>query len=544
MILVPEKELVNKSEEFLRNLKDSLPPLLDVIHKKITIGNVIRSPIGAPYFFIYLPQSIQADGIAIAEIEQSIINFGGKFTMSTPLGNVDAIQVTLALKDVSEFRFKKTKNTYETTNKNNIEIMKKVAIKDFQDLKKEIKNFLKMLCFTDTHYSQIIPEADLNMEYGPVFLKEKAYADYVIAQAEKYKKLNGYVVARVGEIKNVYFKIGFINPLTEEQPLPPEFTVVPTTTKEEAPKPLLVQAPVPLSKEKVETNNNEDPRSGLIALLKANNFKMGPDFSSITLNATKTRASINSIQTKRQEMIEMFTKDGSFDSLGLESPKSIQVNLELFKKLSNISGVESKVPVEKKASKDTSTKNDKSEDKQNRSILSNFLRSNGLKPGIHYERIIPSTKQGFAILKKVPVDGGQREELLAVFKNSNAFECLDFSNEKSITVNLVVLKNSLIGKTKATQSQDKKVVKVKEDKVPKKVEQTIDFSEPLHKLEEISNRLDLMTKKIQFDPATIWDFIKSNFSKDYEFELLVRRKTPEGEISKVISQEELLKIFL
>ena len=576
MILVPEKELVNKSEEFLRNLKDSLPPLLDAIHKKISIGNVIRPPIGVSYFFIYLPQSIQADLIAIAEIEQSIINFGGKFTMGTPfLKNVDAIKVSLALKDVSEFRFKKTRNKYETITKNNTEIMK-VNIKDFQTLREQIKKFLKMLQLNEDHYSQIIPEVDLNVEHGPVFFKEKAYADYVIAQANHYKKIDGYVFARVGETKNLYFKIGFTNPLTEEQPLPHGFTIVSASTipaKAEVPSTQSVKVEEKNTTLEKGTDTAEDKFLQLKLLLKTWGFVSGKDYSTFIMNPSKTFAAINGVVDRRQNMIDVFTKHNLFNCLELkEGIKSIRIDLAIFKNPilapdKNDAKVTAKSVVKKSPVKESLKIN--SEDKL--ADLRAFIHASGIICGKHYAAITLNATKTIASINGVHANGPLRSELIDKFDKYGLLDCLNTtSTEKSIKVNLELFKKLTIVKSESKQSQEEKTIIAKGDKklfskvfTPKLLENTLNSLLEVTKelstitkvlqgsieskpqdLSEITDQLVSITKSLNSSAEAKWEMFGKKYAGQSAFKLIVSVDVDGGgTLLKPVTKEEFIELF-
>ena len=236
-----KKKIARVLESFVRNLLIALRS----IHEDITIVPFTRKDNeNNPYLCVNLPvlNSQEKKTELLIQVKKVILS-QGKFSLNNKPDDLTYVNISISFDNLETFKSpdiltkiekQRIQNIKETKeNKPNLKketVMKKTTPKDFQELKKEIKSFLKMLCLTEIHYSQIIPEPDLDLEYGPVFFKEKVYADYVIAQAENYKKLDGYVFTRVGEIKNVYFKTGFTNPLSEEKPLPHAFNIVYSST--------------------------------------------------------------------------------------------------------------------------------------------------------------------------------------------------------------------------------------------------------------------------------------------------------------------------
>jgi hypothetical protein len=557
-----KKKIARVLESFIRNLLTALRS----IHEDISIVPFTRKDYeNNPYLCVNLPvlSSQEKKTELLIQVKKAILS-QGKFSLSNKPDDLTCVTISISLHNLETFKnpdslIKIEKQSIQKIKENkekqpNLKkeiVMKKPTNKDFQDLKKEIKNFLKMLQLNEDHYSQIIPEVDLSFEHGPVFFKEKVYADYVITQTERYKKLEGYVFARVGEIKNVYFKIGFINPLSEEQPLPHGFNIVSAPiipTKAEVPRiqPVEVQEKN-TALEKV-TDTAEDKFLQLKLLLKTWGFVSGKDYSTFVMNPSKTFAVVNGIVDRRQDMIDAFTKNNLFSCLEVEKVnKSIRINLTVFKNpfpapdKNNL-----KAPVDSIAKKITVKESPKINSEEKLADLRVFIHSSGIICGKHYAAITLNASKTLASINGVQEAGNPlRSELINKFKEYDLLECLNTtSTEKSIKVDLALFKKPTTVKFEPKQDLKEKVNQAKEDQLSKKDKLPIDFSEPLHKLEEIANQLHFLTKKIQFDPATIWDLIKSNFSKDNDFELLVRRKTPEGEISKLISKEELIKIFL
>lgn len=554
-----EKKLKAQVVKLLKKSRDVLLPLLKKVNDAIVIDSIIETPSQSPYFSVQIPSHTFLNGSLLVEVKRTILG-AGKFLLNVPNSGTE-IKVSILLDNVSEFKLfsdfisppietsvlqiiPKSINEDEKTlhlkvireslegipvkksQTNNFKNQIKMTATE-QELKDEITSLLSAMSFNPTeHYNSIMPKGFISMNNeGPVYFKKPEYALTVLKKCQKNNM--GESVISSGT-STLLFLPSFKNPLT------------------------VVTSVVPQKATQLEKGlkfKSEEVFTELKAFLKMLGFKMGSGFhySTISLNTDKTFAVLNGVHDKRQEIIEAFTKHNLFNCLELkEGLKSIRVNLALFKNPFPVLDKNNlKAPVNSVVKKITVKESQKINNEEKLADLRAFIHASGIICGKHYAAITLNAAKTIASINGVLADGPLRLELIDKFDKHGLLDCLNTtSTEKSIKVDLALFKNPLIGKTKVTQSQDKKVVEVKEDKVPKKVEQTIDFSEPLHKLEEISNRLDLMTKKIQFDPATIWNFIKSNFSKDDEFELLVRRKTPEGEISKVISQEELLKIFL
>lgn len=548
-----EKRLKVQVAKLLKKSRDVLLPILQKVNNEIIVTAVTESPSCSPYFTVQLPMDIDVIPILLIEVKKIILG-SGKFLLHVPNSN-NEIKVSILLDNVSEFKLfsdfisppietsviqkipKSISEDEQTSHlkairesidgipvkisqKNNFKNENKMNEQE-QHLKDEITALLNAMNFNPTeHYNSIMPKGFISMNNeGPVYFKKPEYALTVL---KKCQKLNMSESVTSSGTSTLLFLPSFKNPLA-------------------------VTSIVPQKNVKFENNlkfKSKEAFTELKVFLKILGFKMGSgcDYSTIALNTDKTFAVLNGVHEKRQEIIEAFTKHSLFNCLELkEGKKSIRVDLAFFKnpfpapEKNNL-----KAPVDSIAKKITVKESPKINSEEKLADLRVFIHSSGIICGKHYAAITLNASKTLASINGVQKAGNPlRSELINKFKEYDLLECLNTtSTEKSIKVDLALFKKPTTVKFEPKQDLKKKVNQDKKDKLP------LDFSEPLHKLEEIANQLHFLTKKIQFDPATIWDLIKSNFSKDNDFELLVRKKTPEGEISKLISKEELIKIFL